>query len=365
MRNKKKLSLVLTFLLIFIFATSGCGLAPKEEVLPDAPVLPETEVKSYKKATVVRGDIIQNVKVECTYKAFRTEELKFGVDGKKLAHMYFEEGDKVHAGDLLADLQMDDLTEQIKTQTENIEEINMKIANEKELLDWAINTLYRLRNVEGFTAEMASSYESEIAQHEDTIKSLEEDLSLDEQRLDKLNEEVKKHQIYAGIDGIILEIKDFGSKDVSDTDDTVITVYDPDTMVFETSGDNPELFKTGQKLTVTVGKDEYKALVIDPGEFKEGISTEADSKVKYLRITDSENYPNNEARGEIVFTLKELKNVLYLPSTAVHEDNGKTIVYVEDEGGFKSVKEIQTGFKADRKIEILSGLNEGDTVILE
>lgn len=365
MRKKRKFSLVVAFLMIFIFTASGCGLAPKEEVLPDAPVLPATAIKAYKKATVMRGDIVQSVKVDCTYKAFKTEELKFGVDGKRLAHVYVEEGDKVRAGDLLADLQMSDLTEQVKSRTDNIEQIKMEIANAKEMLDWTINTYNRLRNMDGFTSQMASKYESEIERYEESIKSLEEDLYFEEQRLDKVNEDIRKHQLIAGIDGVVLKIKQFRWRDVSDTEETVITIYDPDTMVFVTSGKNPELFNLGQEVTVTVGKNEYKAKVIDPQEISQEVELDADSGVKYLRIIDNKSRPANEARGEIVFILKELKDVLYLPSSAVHKDGDKSIVYVEDEGGFKSIKEIEIGFTTDKTVEIISGLNEGDTVIIE
>jgi len=212
---------------------------------------------------------------------------------------------------------------------------------------------------------MATRYESEISRHEDTIKELEEDLYFEQQRLDTLNEEVRKHQIFAGIDGLILSIKRFGWRDVSNTKDTVITVYDPDTMVFVTSGKNPELFNTGDELEVTAGRETYRAVVIDPTELDEEYTADASDGVKYLRIIDDKTRPLIDTWGEITFTLKELKDVLYLPQSAVHSDSGKSIVYVEDEGGFKSVKEIQTGFVADRKVEIISGLNEGDTVILE
>lgn len=365
MKKRTNVTLMLAFFMIFLLAVSGCGLAPKEEVLPDAPVLPTAAIKSYKKATVMRGDIIQRVKVECIYKAFRTEELKFGVEGKRLAHVYFEEGDRVKAGDLLADLEMSDLTEQIKYRTENIESINMQITNEKEMLELVVSNYSRLINIEGFTPQMASRYEAEIARHEEIIKELEEDLYFEQQRLETLNEEVRKHQIFAGIDGVILKIKQFGWRDVSNTKDTVITVYDPDTMVFVTSGKNPELFNTGDELAVIAGRNEYRAVVIDSAELDEEYTANADSGVRYLRIIDNKNQPLIDTWGEITFTLKELKDVLYLPLTAVHSDNGKSIVYVEDEGGIKSIKEIQTGFVADKKVEILSGLNEGDTVILE
>ncbi len=87
--------------------------------------------------------------------------------------------------------------------------------------------------------------------------------------------------------------------------------------------------------------------------------------VVYLQVDNSEERLHKDALGEIILILKELRDILYLPSSAIHKDNGKSIVYVEDEGGFKSIKEIMTGMTAGRKIEVISGLNEGDSVILE
>lgn len=43
----------------------------------------------------------------------------------------------------------------------------------------------------------------------------------------------------------------------------------------------------------------------------------------------------------------------------------KRFVYVQDENGLRAMAEVETGFEADGFVEILSGLEEGDAVILK
>ena len=43
---------------------------------------------------------------------------------------------------------------------------------------------------------------------------------------------------------------------------------------------------------------------------------------------------------------------------------GKAFVYIEDEGGFKSIKEVEIGLKADGKVEIISGLQKADDKVM-
>ena len=61
---------------------------------------------------------------------------------------------------------------------------------------------------------------------------------------------------------------------------------------------------------------------------------------------------------------EERKDVLYLPKSAVSKLGDKDVVYREDENGFKSPVEVKVGLVAQNKAEIVSGLEEGDAVIV-
>ncbi len=123
------------YILLFIITIglSGCSLAPKEEQLPDAPIIRTSAIKTYKSVEVIKGNIIERVKFDCTYKAFDTEELSFAINGRRIDHIYVSEGDLIKAGDLLADLEMGDINDQIEMRRKNIELLELRLSNEKDL----------------------------------------------------------------------------------------------------------------------------------------------------------------------------------------------------------------------------------------
>ncbi len=365
MSNNKKHKRLYALICITVISASGCGLAPKEEVLPDAPVLQTITVEEYKIIDVMRGDLVESVTVDCTYKAFQTEKLSFNVDGLRYSHIYVEEGDLVKVGDVLADLVMDDLEQQIKDRTENVRALELRIAQSEELRNLAAANQSQLSNLSDANEQLVMKYENEITNQDNTISQLMDDLYIEQKRLDKLGEDVKNRQIIAGINGVVSSVAKVGEWELSDKEANFITLFDPDTMVFVTNGRDSELFKPGEKVKVSTDEMVYDAVVLSPGELEGIEELTEDSKEVYLRVEIENNLLQNGTRGRVTFNLQERNDTLYLPTAAIHVDNGKSVVYVEDEGGFKSVKEVETGLKADGKIEIVSGLNEGDSVIMD
>lgn len=63
------------------------------------------------------------------------------------------------------------------------------------------------------------------------------------------------------------------------------------------------------------------------------------------------------------FTLEERTNVLSLPLTAIKKSNGQTYAFVQQDGAVTAVK-VQTGLENNVNLELLSGLNEGDEVVI-
>lgn len=57
-------------------------------------------------------------------------------------------------------------------------------------------------------------------------------------------------------------------------------------------------------------------------------------------------------------------NTLYVPKSAVLSKNGKTVVFVVDEEGRTHEREVRIGLMNNESEEILEGLSEGDTVVL-
>lgn len=77
--------------------------------------------------------------------------------------------------------------------------------------------------------------------------------------------------------------------------------------------------------------------------------------------TDAENiYPNMSAQVSIITNTKG--NVLLVPTSAVQTQNGVSSVRVLKNGTPESV-EVETGLSSGTQTEIVSGLNEGDTIV--
>lgn len=357
---------IIIFILLFVLTLglSGCNLAPNEEVLPDAPIIKTREIKPYRSVEVIQGDIIERVKVDCIYNAFDTEQLKFAISGKRIDHIYVSEGDYVEAGDLLADIEMSDLNEQIDKYIKSIELLEIRLSNEKALKELAMRNYTMLSNTEGYQEQLGKKYETEILNYEDSINKLTNDIYIEQMRYESLKEEIKNRQIIAGINGIVSYVASFNRYDTSDKDKNVISIYDPDTMVFVVNNPDPDLFKEGNSISVMTSGIEYKGTVIRPDEPEDTDEPKKKINEAYIKVEDKDNLLQSGDRGVITFTLTELYDVLYLPSVAVHEEDGKAFVYVEDKGGFKSMKEVVIGFQADRKVEIISGLEKGDSVII-
>ena len=68
--------------------------------------------------------------------------------------------------------------------------------------------------------------------------------------------------------------------------------------------------------------------------------------------------------ADVIFVTEEKEDILYVSRKAIVEENGKTYVYQKTALGGKELAEVETGITNGVDIEILSGLEEGDTIYL-
>ena len=69
-------------------------------------------------------------------------------------------------------------------------------------------------------------------------------------------------------------------------------------------------------------------------------------------------------KGTFELVLDTRTDVLTLPEKTVSMMGDKQVVYYLDEEGIRRYCEVQTGLAANKIVEILSGLEEGDSVIV-
>ena len=69
--------------------------------------------------------------------------------------------------------------------------------------------------------------------------------------------------------------------------------------------------------------------------------------------------------AELTFITKETETVTYVSNRAVFRENGRSYVRMYDENGKAVSVEIVTGFSDGSHVEVIEGLTEGDTVLIE
>lgn len=93
-----------------------------------------------------------------------------------------------------------------------------------------------------------------------------------------------------------------------------------------------------------------------------------DNVVNYDVVVDIETPYHGRLRPEmtanVTIFLEQRKGVLAVPAKAVKRQRGKSVVYVLTDGRQES-REIKVGWRDGQWIEVASGLQEGETVLLE
>jgi HlyD family secretion protein len=235
--------------------------------------------------------------------------------------------------------------------------------------------------------EALRGVERVVKQAETKMGSLVVKVSQDERRLDESQEELGREQydlermtILAPSEGVIF----YGNPDRSwETDDirvgenvyfnrVILTLPDPSEMAVSINIHEADIDKIAEGMTAVTRSDVQKNRVFH------GVVTKIDSvanagnrrwgdqirrfKVEVsLQGIDLDLKPGTSARVEI--NTGDLVDVLYVPLQAVYAEAGKYYCYLDESTGLKKV-EIEVGRSNDSFLEIVSGLDEGQLVLL-
>lgn len=128
-------------------------------------------------------------------------------------------------------------------------------------------------------------------------------------------------------------------------------------------------FEAGSQVTMKIRGKEYQVQVVEAEEL--GLAPTVrptdptQTSAVYFYLENEDAYLQSGDSGEITLLADERTNVLYIPKGAVTTVNDKKVVYVEDKDGIRNAKYIETGMETDKYVEVTSGLEEGDSIILE
>jgi len=344
----KKMTTYICFILMLTLL-SGCFLMPVDEPPPPPLTVNISPEHGFFTVPVERGDIMREITAPASYTPSRRVHHSFPVDGVLILGIFVNVGQLVLEGDIIAELDVKKLEDEYNelTRMRELAGLELKQLEERQaiLRRQATNAGIRLDN-------------SSFLWSRDTLR-------LNIAYLDSVIEHVEQmivdRNLYAAIDGVVTRAMIYYEGMLSDSNSIVATVSNDLVSSFVITGDVAESMKLGDRFEMSIGDEEHLMEVIDPDEY--GIDVNIQPPYAFLTFVNTPPETIPETTGVVHIPLGKVNNVLYIPVSVLRRTNERTFVYVLDNNGLRSVRDVVTGFEGDGYIEIVSGLSEGEQVV--
>ena len=148
---------------------------------------------------------------------------------------------------------------------------------------------------------------------------------------------------------------------------SLLTIADMSKMQIKALIDETDIgkVKAGQKVSFTVDAQADKTFTGTVMSISRNATTSSNVIYYpvYIEVDAPEDllFPTMTARA--ILTIGERNNTLVVPLAAITEENGQKTVEVKVNGKAQSTV-VQVGLTDDENVEILSGLNEGDQIVI-
>jgi multidrug efflux pump subunit AcrA (membrane-fusion protein) len=237
---------------------ASCFLLPKEDEILAPPLMEPPEIQ-YNLIEAKRATIENKVVASGHFIFAENHSLHFKHRGGRLLDIYVKYNQEVAEGDLLAELDTDNLAMSIKRQ---------QIAVRKAEVN-----LERIRTVGG------DKYQRTLA---------ELDVQLARLQLQELRNELTKARLFSPIDGIVTYIANIQEGDVVSAYRTMVQVAEPNELLLAYDGMNRSDFRNGMEVQVRIGDEDYTGTVVrTPLEAPSDVA----EQMREMVLVDVQNLP--------------------------------------------------------------------------
>ena len=297
----------------------------------------EEEVNRPREYEVTRGNITAGTNGAGVIK-FESVDHNFS-QSVTIDEVYVKEGQRVSEGDKLVSLSVEEIQKKINELYSSLKRANMELEQIKK----------------------ASEYSK------DAVEIAELEVYRLNTEINKLYELRESPVLYAKVSGVVMSLGGTANS-ITSPDVPIVIIGNSDKVFAEivVSQNDINNIEKDQVVTLEVAalQDEKipgKVSYVNLKPNSEGNST------TYKVIVDVDAKDHGLLEGMTTtaqFILKEVKDVLILSNKAIKIKDGNQVVKVKNEDGTLREVTIQTGFSDGRNSEILSGLEEGDTVVV-
>lgn len=351
MTSKKKIGIYVTALIIVILILA---------VLANRNSSTNNEVK------VKKGNIDLIVAATGKVEAIEDVDLAPKTLGR-LKEIYVGEGDFVKKDDVIAVLENEEIKAQVEQAKANILRAEAELKETKQ--NWERFSELFQRGIISKSERDSARMKYDVASSQ--LKKAEADLSYAEALLENT-------YIRAPFSGkIVKRYLDPGETITLEKLLPIVTIADVSKIIVKAEIDETDIRKidVGQKAIVTADAypgEEFKGRIVEisPTLEKKTVLSDnsaemVDTKVLEVKIElDSGEKLNLGLNVDVTVLANNKEGVLILPVKAIKQQDGMSFVKVKKNGNYQE-KKITTGPYDDENIEVIEGLEEGDTVLLQ
>lgn len=305
---------------------SGCFFFPEEEAVLEPPTIAPDAV-AYSTFSARRADIESAVSVTGYIRSRVECECYFTEYTGRIKNVYVRPGDTVQEGDLIAEMNVGEVEYELKIQELKVQAARLKYSS---------------------TGSEADRLQLEIEQN----------------TLDMYTAQYNGAKIYAPISGQVSYVLKLDPGTEIDPYKVIARIVDPDDIYAAADYDgDARTFSVGDDVTVNISGDKYPAKIsYTPKEAAaDGLE---DKNVLYAEFEgDAPSFVYLGAVADIRKVTAKSENTVVIPRNLVKTDGGRTYVQLYNNGE-KTERDVVTGISNVAETEIISGLEEGDEVIM-
>lgn len=383
---------------------ASCFLVPEEEELL-APPLAEPPQITYRTQEVERGTIVESVRVFGYFVPAQYVDIAFESISGRMRKVHVSVGDTVQAGDLIAELYGEDIQQEIRQAEIALERarLNLQIKEagatrslETAQLDADVARL-RLAGLEEQLSLETAALEAVGEETSTAVKQLRQqvaeqrlslrraeltveersnptespelmlarlDVDAAQQRLAALLESQDASRLVAPRDGLVVWVSSRATAgEYVQAFDRIARIADPDDLLLEYRGRSAGDFRVGMECTITYDDQPYPGEVVLTAASAPFDQREELEDTVRLRVTGlpPAAETGDSARAELILARRE--DVLVLPKRAVQQFATRRYVHVLV-NGVQIERDVDVGLETATEVEIIDGLEAGESVVL-
>lgn len=321
--NRRCLVMFMAVGLVLVMA--GCSLFPQEEKQLEPPLVKPAKVQ-LNTSKVKRGIITQEVAGTGTFESMVFADQDVEISGFRVSKMLVKSGDVVKKNDML--IQMNDNGLDLQLKKNQLALVKAEVA-------------YKAAKTQG---------------NSDQIYISELEVGIARMQLAEVQKEIEARKVRAQMDGVVTFVADLKTGDIVQPYAILVTIEDPTQLRLAFQAYNKDLLSG-----VEIGMSAQ--IIYDEKSYTGKVVQNSNSAPLYINLPEPPPEADIGNFADVKIVTHEKKDTLFIPRQGLRTYMGRTYVQILNGESRKEV-DVEAGLESSTEVEILKGLKEDQTIIL-